>query len=65
LLYTLRASVFATELTHDFSAKNSSIMIGANTAYFLFNLLGFSDRRLARFLGFDGFSRHDLMLSAL
>jgi hypothetical protein len=67
LLYALRASVFATELTHYFSAKNRCIMISANTAYFLFNLLGFGDRRLARLLGFghDRFSGHNLMLSAL
>jgi hypothetical protein len=55
LLHTLRASVFATELTHYFFAKNSGIMIGADTACFFLHLLHFSDRRLARFLGFDGF----------
>jgi len=53
LLYALRTSVFATELTHYFFAKNSGIMIGADTAYFFFHLLHFGDRRLARFLGFD------------
>jgi hypothetical protein len=65
LLHTLRASVFATKLTHYFFAKNRGIMIGADTACFFFYLLHFGDRRLTRFLGFDGFGGHDWMLSTL
>ena len=37
LFHALRTSVFATELTHDLSAKNRSIMIGTDTAYFFFD----------------------------
>jgi hypothetical protein len=66
LLYALRASVFATELTHYFFAKNRGIMIGADTACFFLHLFDFGDRRLARFFGFGhGFRGHDWMLSAL
>jgi hypothetical protein len=68
LFHALRTSVFATELTHDLSAKNRSIMIGTDTAYFFFDFLDFGNGRLAGFLGFDGrseFGGHDWMLSAL
>jgi hypothetical protein len=68
LLHALGTSVLATELTHDFSAKNRGIVIRADTACFLFHLLCLFrsyNGRLAGFLGFDRFGGHDLVLSVL